>query len=120
MIATIVKSVLRARILWERPHTRQPRLDEPGFTQRPTAYGHTFRHFFLRPQGLGKIPGLIAHHFFREREDRNLKPEQILHRIIVLKTVHTPHRRGCEVSPIRGFAQEFLEFVHRRCARFRL
>ena len=114
VIATVIEPVLRARILRERAHARQPRLDQTGLAQRPTAHRYHLRHPPLRPvQGFGEITRSIAHHFFRQRKHRHLQPKQILYCVVVLQPVHTADRRRRKANVLsQPRAEQFTQFTH--------
>ena len=96
VIPTIVESVFRPQILRERPHSSQTRLDHLRLAKRPAAHVHRVRHFARRRVKVA----VAAHHFLRQRKHLHFKFEQILHSVIVLKSIHPPDGRLGKSCPL--------------------
>ena len=111
MIAAVVETMFRSKILGKRRNACQAWLDHLGFAQRTIADMDHIRH--LASLGL-KIPIMLTHHPLGERKHNDFHIEQIHHRVVVLKAVHSPHR-GMRKGLILGnrCTLNFLQVRHK-------
>ena len=108
MIGTIIETKLGTFILGKRCHTSEPLgpLVINILTKRPTGDTHLGGHLFGFRM---KVIITASHQPFIEPKDYAVQFKEIHHRVVILKAVHAPDRRGHKWAGLQDRPKHCLE-----------